>query len=89
MFFLYFSFRRLSLRFHPERLALTDGDDGERSREAAFAVIAEAFDVLSDPLKRAVYEQYGEEGLKRGVRGPGDKCIEPYVYHGQPLRTYK
>lgn len=50
--------------------------------------MAEAYDVLSDPFKRAVYDQYGEEGLKKGVPGPDD-YIRPYVYHGEPLRTYR
>lgn len=50
--------------------------------------MAEAYDVLSDPLRRAVYDQYGEEGLKTGVPGPED-YIQPYVYHGNALRTYK
>ena len=58
------------------------------SCEKAFSLVAEAYDVLSDPLKRAVYDQYGEEGLKHGVPGP-DGYIQPYVYHGEPLRTYK
>ncbi|XP_010052268.2 dnaJ homolog subfamily B member 1 [Eucalyptus grandis] len=34
----------------------------------AYRKISEAYEVLSDPLKRAVYDQYGEEGLK-GLKG--------------------
>ncbi|CAG5049657.1 unnamed protein product [Parnassius apollo] len=52
-----------------------------------FALIAEAYEVLVDHKRRAVYDQYGEEGLKSGVPGPTD-FIQPYTYHGDPLRTF-
>jgi len=32
-----------------------------------FSKIAEAYDVLSNPARRAIYDQYGERGLKEGV----------------------
>lgn len=54
-----------------------------------FALICEAYDVLSNTLRRAVFDQYGEEGLKKGVPGPNNTFIDPYVYHGDPYRTYK
>ncbi|KAJ8669019.1 hypothetical protein QAD02_000278 [Eretmocerus hayati] len=92
-------FRRLSLRYHPERSVVQasdieidgccqPGDADAKKRVEAFAIAAEAYEVLSDPLRRAVYDQYGERGLKNHLRGP-DGCIKPYVYHGQPLRTYR
>lgn len=55
---------------------------------AIFALVAEAYDVLSDPLKRTIYDQFGEEGLKNGVPG-AEEFIQPYIYHGEPMRTYK
>ncbi|KAK2588147.1 hypothetical protein KPH14_004197 [Odynerus spinipes] len=75
------AFKRLALNHHPKR-------KGASANLAAFSLIAEAYDVLSDPLKKAVYDQYGEEGLKHGVPGP-DGFIEPYIYHGEPMRTYR
>ncbi|KAK5646489.1 hypothetical protein RI129_004953 [Pyrocoelia pectoralis] len=75
------AYRNLALEFNPERLQ----DD---NAEKIFAFIGEAYEVLSDPLRRAVYDQYGEEGLKRGVSGL-DGYISAYHYHGDPMRTYK
>ncbi|EFA03257.1 dnaJ homolog subfamily B member 13 [Tribolium castaneum] len=75
------AFRDLALEFNPEKL------QGENAQQV-FSLICEAYDVLSDPLRRSVFDQYGEEGLKRGVPGP-DSFIEPYRYHGDPMRTYK
>ncbi|XP_051176609.1 dnaJ homolog subfamily B member 13-like [Leptopilina boulardi] len=75
------AFRRLAIQYNPER-------QKDKSVEVVFGLIAEAYDVLSDPLRRAVYDQYGEKGLKRGVPGP-EGCIQPYVFHGEPLKTYR
>lgn len=75
------AYRRLALKYNPERY----GDDENMRR--IFALIAEAYEVLVDHKHRAVYDQYGEEGLKRGVPGPKE-YIQPYTYHGDPLRTY-
>lgn len=76
-----YSFRDLALEFNPEKLL-------EENAVRVFVLICEAYDVLSDSLHRAVFDQYGEEGLKKGVPGP-DGFIEPYHYHGDPMRTYK
>ncbi|KAK7864309.1 hypothetical protein R5R35_009563 [Gryllus longicercus] len=75
------AFRRLILQFNPKR-------QYDSSVQVIFQTIAEAYDVLSDPFRRAVYDQYGEEGLKRGVPGP-ESYIQPYVFHGDPMRTFR
>ncbi|CAE8686638.1 unnamed protein product [Polarella glacialis] len=60
------AYRKSALKWHPDK-----NQDKKEEAEEKFKEIAEAFDVLSDPDKRAIYDQYGEEGLKGGAPGPG------------------
>lgn len=71
----------MALEFNPLRLK-------DKSVQIIFGLISEAYDVLGNPQRRAVFDQYGEEGLKRGVPAPDD-YIPSYRYHGDPMRTYK
>src|SRR3954452_23922381 len=59
------SFRRLARELHPD--VSQEPDAEERFREAA-----EAYEVLSDPERRATYDRYGREGLRGGGFTPGD-----------------
>jgi len=56
------AYRKLAMKWHPDK-------NPDKKEEAAeqFQLIAEAYDVLSDREKRAIYDQYGEEGLKNGI----------------------
>ena len=56
------AYRRMALRFHPDK-------NKEPDAEEKFKEIAEAYEVLSDAEKRAAYDRYGEEGLRRGGGG--------------------
>lgn len=60
------AYRKLAMKWHPDK-----NPNNKKEAEAKFKQISEAYDVLSDPEKRAVYDQYGEEGLKGGVPPPG------------------
>lgn len=57
------SFRRLAMRFHPDK------NPGCAESEAKFKQINEAYACLSDPQKRAAYDQYGHAAFQQG--GPG------------------
>jgi len=57
------AYRKGALKYHPDNFK---GDKAEA--ETKFKKLAEAYEVLSDPEKRQVYDQYGHAGLRgRGV----------------------
>lgn len=58
------AYRRLALKWHPDR-----NKDNKKEAEEKFKDISQAYEVLSDPQKRQVYDQFGEEGLNGGVPG--------------------
>ncbi|CAL9238196.1 unnamed protein product [Arabidopsis halleri] len=53
------SYRRLAMKWHPDK----NPTSNKKEAEAKFKQISEAYDVLSDPNKRQIYDQYGEDGL--------------------------
>ncbi|VVA90711.1 unnamed protein product [Arabis nemorensis] len=53
------SYRRMAMKWHPDK-----NPTSKKEAEAKFKQISEAYDVLSDPQRRQIYDQYGEEGLK-------------------------
>lgn len=57
------AYRRLAMKHHPDR----NPDDPHA--ETRFKEAKEAFEVLTDPQKRSVYDQFGHEGLAGGRGG--------------------
>ena len=62
------AYRKMAMKHHPDR---NQGDSGKVS-EDKFKEAKEAYEMLSDPQKRAAYDQYGHAGVDPNMRGgPG------------------
>ncbi|GAX73219.1 hypothetical protein CEUSTIGMA_g672.t1 [Chlamydomonas eustigma] len=59
------AYRKLAMTHHPDK-----NPDNREKAEAKFKELSEAYEVLSNPQQREIYDKYGEEGLKAGG-GPG------------------
>ncbi|MEE8206362.1 MAG: molecular chaperone DnaJ [Nitrospinaceae bacterium] len=60
------SYRQMALRYHPDK------NPGDKEAEEKFKEAAEAYEVLRDPEKRKIYDQFGHAGLKgKGAGGFG------------------
>ena len=71
------SYRTLSLKYHPKIAK----PETSAAYEYYFQKLAEAYEVLSDPKKKEIFDIYGKEGLKNGIM-KNDKKIEGYRYLG-------
>ncbi|KAL3571000.1 hypothetical protein D5086_028249 [Populus alba] len=73
------SYKRLAMIWHPDKNPTAKRTEAE----AKFKQISEAYDVLSDPQKRQIYDLYGEEGLKSGQCPPPSPSTSRHYFQRQ------
>lgn len=59
------AYRKLAIKYHPDK------NPGDKQAEEMFKEAAEAYDVLSNPDKKARYDRFGHEGVNAGGSGRG------------------
>ena len=59
------AYRRLAMKFHPDR------NPGDKEAEENFKEAKEAYEVLTDTQKRAIYDQHGHAGIDAARQGGG------------------
>src|ERR1700757_3509699 len=59
------AYRKLAVKYHPDK------NPGDKSAEEKFKELGEAYEALSDPQKRAAYDQYGHAAFDPRMRGGG------------------
>ncbi|HID23412.1 MAG TPA: molecular chaperone DnaJ, partial [Planctomycetaceae bacterium] len=64
------AYKKLALRYHPDR------NPGDQEAVERFKEAAEAYEVLSNPEKRARYDRYGHSGLSGAYAEPGFSNID-------------
>ncbi len=80
------AYRKLARKYHP------DLNPGDKTAEARFKEIQEAYSVLSDPKKRAQYDEFGATGHippSAGPGGPGGAGFEGFDFSDYGSSTFR
>lgn len=78
------AYRKLAMKWHPDK-----NPDIAVEASQKFQEIGEAYDVLSDLEKRAIYDQYGYEGLRDGVPDERGEYGQGYKYQGNAEEIFE
>ena len=78
------AYRKLAKKYHP------DTNAGNKEAEEKFKEVTEAYDILSDPKKRKLFDQFGSAAFERGAPGGGggagyggfDGYSQSYTFNG-------
>ena len=68
------AYRKLAVKFHPDK------NPGDKEAEEKFKEIGEAYEVLSNPDKKAAYDRYGHAAFQQGMgsAGSGSSFHDPF-----------
>jgi len=75
------AYRKMALKYHPDK-----NPDG--STEEKFKDIGYAYNILSDPQKKGIYDSYGEEGMalyEQGMFGEDGEFIKVLPFLQNPV----
>ncbi len=61
------AYRKLAVQYHPDK------NQGKKEAEEKFKELGEAYEILSDPQKRAAYDQHGHAAFDPRARGGGGR----------------
>ncbi|MEW6300368.1 MAG: J domain-containing protein [Thermodesulfobacteriota bacterium] len=70
------AYRKLARKYHP------DINPGNKAAEERFKDISFAHDVLSDPARRALYDEFGEDGLQPGFNPERARAYKQWERQG-------
>jgi molecular chaperone DnaJ len=68
------AYRKLAVKYHPDK------NPGDKSAEDKFKELGEAYEILSNPDKRAAYDRYGHQAFSQGggFGGGGGGAHDPF-----------
>ena len=76
------AYRKVAMQHHPDR------NPGDHTAEDKFKEAAEAYEVLSDPDKRAQYDRFGHSAFSSGRGGGFSGARYEYGRYFQPVWGY-
>ncbi len=76
------AYRKLASKLHPDK------NPGNATAEARFKQVNHAYDVVGDAKKRAIYDEFGEEGLREGFDPEKARSYRDWSRQGRGAAAY-